>query len=55
MKWSLDGIACIIIIIGGLALKFSGIDGEVWSLVICAFGWLCKGQYDIRKAAKGGK
>lgn len=52
MKWTPDAIGCIIIIVGGLALRFTGIDGEIWTLVLAAFGWLCKGQHDIRK--KGG-
>ncbi len=55
MKWTPDAIGCLIIIVGGLALRFTGIDGEIWTLVIAAFGWLCKGQYEIRKTTKGGK
>lgn len=55
MKWTPDAIACLIVITGGLALKFTGIDGEIWTLVLAAFGWLCKGQYDIRKTGNGGK
>lgn len=55
MKWTPDAIGCLIIIAGGLGLKFTGIDGEVWTLVLAAFGWLLKGQYDERKLKKGGK
>lgn len=54
MKWTPDAIGCLIIIAGGMALRFTGIDGEIWTLVLAAFGWLCKGQYDIRKKGKGG-
>jgi hypothetical protein len=53
VSWTPDTIACLIIIVGGLALRFTGIDGEIWTLVLAAFGWLCKGQYDERKLRKG--
>ncbi len=49
MKWTPDTIACLIIIVGGLALRFTGIDSEIWSLVLMAFGFLCGGQYQARK------
>jgi len=55
VSWTPDAIGALIIIVGGLALRFTGIDGEIWTLVLAAFGWLCKGQYDLRQQAKGGK
>jgi hypothetical protein len=49
MKWTPDTIACFIVIVAGLALRFTGIDGEVWSLVLTAFGFLIGSQYQMRK------
>ena len=55
MKWTPDAIGALIIIVGGLALRFLGIDSEVWSVVLIAVGWLFGGQYQARKVSKGGK
>ena len=49
MKWTPDAIGALIIIVGGLALRFAGIDSEVWSVVLIAVGWLFGGQYQVRK------
>ena len=54
MKWTPDAIGALIIIAGGLALRFTGIDSEVWSVVLIAVGWLFGGQYQVRKISKGG-
>ena len=55
MKWTPDAIGALIIIAGGLALRFFGIDSEVWSVVLIAVGWLFGGQYQARKMKYGGK
>jgi len=55
MKWTPDAIGAIICIVGGLALRFTGIDSEVWALVLIAAGFLFGGQYQERKIRKGGK
>ena len=55
MRWTPDAIACLIVIVGGLGLRFASIDSEVWSLVLLAFGFLCGGQYQIRRIGKGGR
>jgi len=47
-----DAIACLVIIVAGLLLRFTGIDGEVWSLVLTAFGFLIGTQYQARKGGK---
>ena len=49
MKWTPDAIGALIIIAGGLGLRFLGIDSEVWSVVLIAVGWLFGGQYQVRK------
>jgi hypothetical protein len=55
MTWTPDTIGALIIIVGGLSLRFAGIDSEVWSVVLIAVGWLFGGQYQARKLSKGGK
>ena len=55
MKWTPDAIGAIIIIAGGLGLRFAGINQEVWSLVLVAAGFLFGGQYQLRRISKGGK
>ena len=55
MKWTPDTVGALIIICGGLALRFTGIDSEIWSLVLVAAGFLFGGQYHIRRLGKGGK
>ena len=55
MHWTPDTIGALIIIVGGLALRFLGIDSEVWSVVLIAVGWLFGGQYQARRLAKGSK
>lgn len=55
MKWTPDTIGALIVIAGGLALRFCGIDSEVWALVLIAAGFLFGAQYQTRKLAKGGK
>ena len=54
MKWTPDTIIAAVVIVGGLGLKFCDIDGEVWSLVLMAAGWVFGSQYQARKLLKGG-
>lgn len=50
MKWTPDLIIAIILIVGCFALIFSGIDGEVKSILTMAAGWVFGSQYQVRKA-----
>lgn len=55
MKWTPDSVGALIVIAGGLALRFCGINSEVWALVLIAAGFLFGAQYKERKLSKGGK
>jgi hypothetical protein len=53
MKWTPDKITALVLVVGCLALIFTGIDSEVKSILTMAAGWLFGSSYsDIRK--KGG-
>lgn len=54
MKWTPDMIIALILVVGCLALIFTGIDGEVKSILTLAAGWAFGSQYQARKVAKGG-
>ena len=49
MKWTPDKITAMVLIIGCLALIFSGIDGEVKSILTLSAGWLFGGAYIAQK------
>lgn len=51
-RWTPSTIGALVVIIGGLALKFCGINSEVWSLVLVASGFLFGEQYEITKIKK---
>jgi len=53
MKWTPDKITALVLIVGCLALVFTGIDGEVKAILTMAAGWLFGSAYTERKA-KGG-
>lgn len=55
MKWTPDLIIALVLIVGCLGLVFTGIDGEVKSILTLAAGWAFGSQYQVRKASKGGK
>lgn len=54
MKWTPDLIIALVLVVGCLALIFTGIDGEVKSVLIMAAGWAFGSQYQARKINKGG-
>lgn len=54
MKWTPDIIIALALIVGCLALIFTGIDGEVKSILTMAAGW-CFGNLYIQRTQKGGK
>jgi len=54
MKLTPDFIIAIILVVGCLALIFTGIDGEVKSILTLAAGWCFGSQYQARKVTKGG-
>lgn len=54
MKIEFDQLIAAIVIVGGLALRFCGVDSEVWSVVIIAVGFLFGSGYQRRKIKKEG-
>ena len=53
MKWTPDKITALVLIAGCLALRFTGIDGEVMAILAMAAAWLFGSTYTERKG-KGG-
>lgn len=49
MKWSPDKITALILLVGCLALIFTGKDSEVKSILTLAAGWLFGSAYQERK------
>lgn len=54
MKWTPDKITAMILVCGCLALLFTGINGEVKSILGIAAGWLFGGAFMDRRKSKGG-
>ncbi len=50
MKWTPDLIIAMVLILGCLALIFTGIDGEVKSILTIAAGWAFGSGYQAKKA-----
>ena len=48
-KWSPDKITALILVVGCLALIFTGRDSEVKSILTVAAGWLFGSTYMERK------
>lgn len=55
MKWTPDKITAMILVVGCFVLLFTGINGEVKSILAIAAGWLFGGAFMERMAAKGDK
>ena len=55
MKWTPDIIIALVLIVGCLGLVFTGIDGEVKSILTLAAGWAFGTQFAERRHRKGGK
>ena len=55
MKWTPDLIIALILIVGCLGLVFTGIDGEVKSILTLAAGWTFGSQFVEVKRNRGGK
>jgi len=55
MKWTPDLIIAIILIVGCMALIFTGINGEVKSILTLAAGWTFGTQFADRRGKRGGK
>jgi len=49
MKWSPDKITALVLLVGCLALVFTGIDGEVKAILTIAAGWLFGSAYAERR------
>ena len=48
----LDRITAAIVIIGGICLRWKGIDSEIWAVVLIAVGWMFGGTYQLRRVSK---
>jgi len=55
MKWTPDLIIALVLIVGCMALIFTGIDGEVKSILTLAAGWAFGSQFQARHQRKGGE
>lgn len=55
MKWTSDIIIALVLIVGCLGLVFTGIDGEVKSILTLAAGWAFGSQFQERRKKRGGK
>ena len=55
MKWTPDLVIALVLILGCFALIFTGIDGEVKSVLLMAAGWCFGSQYQARRLEKGGR
>jgi len=55
MKWTPDLVIALVLVVGCLALIFTGIDGEVKGILIMAAGWAFGSQYQTRRVNKGVK
>ena len=55
MKWTPDLIIALILVLGCMALIFTGIDSEVKTILTLAAGWAFGTQYQVRRMSKGGK
>ena len=53
MKWTADIIIALVLIVGCLALIFTGINSEVKSILTLAAGW-CFGSAYLQRTGKGG-
>lgn len=54
MKWTPDKVTALVLIVGCLALIFTGKDSEVKSILTVAAGWLF-GTTFAERTKKGGK
>jgi len=52
MKWTPDKVTALILLLGCLGLLFTGIDGEVKSILTLAAGWLFGGAWSERRKAE---
>lgn len=55
MKWTPDLIIAVILIVGCLGLVYTGIDGEVKSILTLAAGWVFGSQFIALRGTRGGK
>ncbi len=52
MKWAPDLIIAMVLIVGCLALVFTGIDGEVKSILTLSAGWAFGSQFQARREVR---
>lgn len=51
-KWTPEVIIAVILIVGGIALRCVGFDGEIWALVGVASGFLFGNGYQKVKSKR---
>jgi len=47
--WTPDLVIAVIVILLCFVMKFCGIDGEVWAVMLLACGWVFGKQYEVRR------
>jgi hypothetical protein len=52
LTWTADKITALVLLIGCLILVFTGIDGEVKSILTLAAGWLFGSAFTEKKQEK---
>lgn len=55
MKWSIDKIIALVLVVGCMVLLVAGIDGEVKSILTMAAGWAFGAAYTERAVKKEGE
>lgn len=50
--WTPDIVIALVIIVLGFVMKFRGIDGEIWAMVLLAGGWVFGKRYEVIKDRK---
>lgn len=50
--WTPDIIIALVVIVLGFAMRFCGINGEIWAMVLLAGGWVFGKQYEVVKERK---
>jgi len=53
IAWTPDKITALVLIVGCLALRFTGIDTEVMSILAMAAAWLFGSSYSDYRKNKG--
>lgn len=55
MKIEFDQVIALVVIIGGMTLRYFGINAEVWAIVILATGFVFGSGYQTRRRSAPSK